>query len=121
MTQVQDRIDVDLTKPGRPSQPRWGHSVAARYEQPVEYVQSSIGSPFSYRATFRTGRWKLERTDTGYIISDTVTGIFGFGDDVKQAGRDLVAALHEHRDVLERQDALSPALQQQLDHLRDLL
>jgi hypothetical protein len=121
MTQVQEAINVDATRPGRPSQPHWGHAVAARYQQPAEYLHPQVGSDYNYSVTLRKGRWTLQRTDEGYIASDTLTGIFGFGSDANQAARDLVAALHEHRDVLERQDALSPALQEQLTYLRELL
>jgi hypothetical protein len=120
MPQVAD-INVDLTDPGQPSRPRWGHSVAAHYGRSTEYVRSSVDSPYDYRATLQSNRWKLERTDKGYIASDVLTGIFGFGSDANQAARDLVVALHEHRDVLERQEALSAPLQEQLGYLRDLL
>lgn len=121
MTPVQEKINVDLTHPGMSSKPRWGHAIAARYEQHAEYLQPQVGSDHSYQVTWRKGRWKLERTEQGYIGSDLLTGIFGFGRDANEAARDLVAALLEHRDVLERQEALSPALEEQLAYLRELL
>lgn len=121
MTQAADEIKVDLTDPGQPSQPRWGHQVGARYVWNTEYVHSTVGSDYDYRVVHRAGRWTLARTESGYIASDNLTGIFGFGSDAKEAARDLAAALHEHRDVLGRQEALSPALQKQLNYLRDLL
>jgi hypothetical protein len=121
MTQVADEIKVDLTDPGLPSRPMWGHKVNSRYSWNAEYVHSTVGSDYDYRVVHRKGRWTLARTENGYIASDTLTGIFGFGPSAKEAARDLGDALHQHRDVLERQEALSPALQEQLDYLRDLL
>lgn len=53
-----------------------------------------------------------------FSVYDPLTGVFGSGADPHKALRDLSAALHEHREVLERQDHLSPALQHQLDQLR---
>lgn len=121
MTQVAEEIKVDLTNPGQPSQPHWGHQVGARYVWSAEYLHSTVGGDFDYRVIQRKGRWALARTEHGYIASDSLTGIFGYGSDVKEAARDLATALHEHRDVLERQEALSPALQEQLNYLRELL
>jgi hypothetical protein len=66
----------------------------------------------------REARWTLARTGAGFAVSDLVTGIFGFGSDLNKAIRDLSHALREHRDVLERQDALSPDLERQLAYLR---
>lgn len=116
MTPVADKINVDLTRPGRSSRPLWGSRIGARYESSSELVVGTL----SYRAAPKAGRWHLGASDDGYIASDSLTGIFGTGSDADQAVRDLAVALREHREVLERQEALSPALQEQLEHLRDL-
>ncbi|HVX32332.1 MAG TPA: hypothetical protein VHA80_04255 [Solirubrobacterales bacterium] len=116
MSSVADKINVDLTRPGRSSQPHWGKHIGARYRSSAEYVAGTL----IYKAAPRIPRLQLEATEDGYIASDSMTGVFGAGPDADQAVRDLAVALREHRDVLERQDALSPALQEQLEHLRDL-
>lgn len=53
-----------------------------------------------------------------FSVYDPLTGIFGSGADPRKALQDLSAALREHREVLERQERLSPALQRQLDQIR---
>jgi hypothetical protein len=63
----------------------------------------------------------LEHRDGGFTVSDPVTGIFGAGDTPFDAMQDIAAALREHREVLEAQAELTPALQAQLDHLRQLI
>jgi hypothetical protein len=74
-----------------------------------------------YQVIAPASRWKLEVTENGFIVSDRLTGIFGFGAEPIEAIRDLADALVEHRDVLERQENLSAGLQEQLDYLRALL
>lgn len=59
--------------------------------------------------------------DDVWVVREVETGIFGSGEDEPAAFRDLVAALTEHRDVLERQEALSPDLESQLAYLQRLL
>ena len=57
----------------------------------------------------------------GYLIAcDRATGIFGAGPTLGDAFSDLGAALVEHRDVLERQDQLSPELARHLEYLQRL-
>lgn len=68
-----------------------------------------------------SAQWSVEEHEGGWTATDTATGIFGSGEDVTEAMRDLYAALHEHRDVLQRQPELSEALAQQLDYLHRVL
>ena len=77
-------------------------------------------SECGYTAEIRADRWTFKRSETGVIALDEVTGSFGFGDDLNAALMDLASALIEHRDVLERQSALSSDLQEQLRYLQDL-
>lgn len=60
------------------------------------------------------------REGGGYTVSDPVTGIFGTGDTPVDAMKDMFTALDEHREVLESQADLSPALQALLDYLKRL-
>jgi hypothetical protein len=61
------------------------------------------------------------REGGGFTVSDPVTGIFGTGDTPFDAMQDIVAALREQQEVLAAQAELSPALQAQLDYLRQLI
>ena len=128
---MRDRIDV--TAPGPISPMHWGRSVSGKVPLAGgSWVASLHGagaeaaethaavSEFDYEVFAPAPRWKLERSDSGFIASDRLTGIFGSGPDPNEAIRDLFAALHEHRDVLERQESLSPGLQEQLGYLREL-
>jgi hypothetical protein len=77
----------------------------------------------SYRVKPRTSNWSLERSRASdgtpvISVSDKQTGLFGVGSTENQAIRDLLRAKREHREVLERQDKLSPALRRQLRHLK---
>jgi predicted RNase H-like HicB family nuclease len=83
----------------------------------IEYSPPKV-QEFDYTLVARPLRWKLERTETGFAASNTVTGIFGFGATVVDATRDLLSALQEHRETLEQQDSLSPELQHQLTYLQ---
>jgi hypothetical protein len=61
------------------------------------------------------------RTEDGgllFTVSDSVTGIFGAGGTPIDAVQDLARALKEHQEVLEAQDRLSPALEEQLRYLQ---
>jgi predicted RNase H-like HicB family nuclease len=53
-----------------------------------------------------------------FSVYDPLTGVFGSGADPRRALQDLSQAMREHREVLERQENLSPALKRQLDQLR---
>lgn len=132
MTEICDKVQV--TSPGLVSPRIWGRSAfevnlasgswvaslrGATAEEPLE-PQAAV-SEFDYAGVALPRPWQLKRSGSGWIASDRPTGIFGFGHDRNEAILDLIKALHEHRDVLERQDALSPALQEQLDYLRELL
>jgi hypothetical protein len=68
-----------------------------------------------------SAQWSVEEHEGGWTVTDTATGIFGSGEDVTEAMRDLFAALHEHCDVLQRQPQLSEALARQLDYLQRVL
>lgn len=79
-------------------------------------------SEYDYRVFSPTIRCTVEeRENGGFVVAEEVTGIFGAGADRNLAFHDLFAALYEHLDVLERQESLSPGLQEQLDYLRALL
>jgi hypothetical protein len=78
----------------------------------------------SYRVKPRTAHWSLERSrasDGSWVVtvSDGRTGIYGAGSDANEAIRDLMRARREHREVLESQTNLSPALKRQLNHLKE--
>jgi hypothetical protein len=59
-----------------------------------------------------------EDGDMLFTVSDPVTGIFGTGSMPVEAVQDLSRAQKEHREVLEAQESLSPALQEQLTYLQ---
>lgn len=61
---------------------------------------------------------KVESDADCVVATDSVTGIFGAGESVSEALADLGQALVEHLDVLERQQALTLGLQEQLWYLR---
>lgn len=83
---------------------------------------AAVMSESDYRVAPRVIEYKLERTETGgFLVAEPVTGIFGFGHDLNDALRDLFVALHEHQDVLQRQESLSRGLQEQLNYLSTLL
>jgi hypothetical protein len=83
-----------------------------------ESVAVSVIESGSYEVEIHEPTWTLERGETGWTASDRVTGIFGFGPAPNDAIMDLVHALREHRDVLERQAELSADLEEQLAYLR---
>jgi hypothetical protein len=60
----------------------------------------------------------LEEQDGYWTVTNAQTGIFGSGPTPDDAFSDFAAALREHLDVLERQDALAPALAEQFAYLR---
>lgn len=59
-----------------------------------------------------------ERADDGWVVEDRSTGIFGYGVELSASLEDFRSAAREHRDVLERQTALSGSLAEQLEYLR---
>lgn len=77
-------------------------------------------SPVDYQALQRQPlKWTRHPGDgAAFSVYDPLTGVFGSGSDPRKALQDLSVALVEHREVLERQEKLSPALQRQLDQLR---
>ena len=84
----------------------------------INLKSTVVTEPAHYNVPARPVRWEWHRTETGFTVCDRVTGVFGFGSDLNEAIRDLAHALREHRDVLERQDALSANLQHQLKYLQ---
>lgn len=116
---------LDITPISRPSESRtgqlgrvggaWAHSL---WDSQAPTHQVAVHEDISYVAEEREVQWTLERGETGWTATDLMTGIFGFGADPNEAIVDLIHALREHRDVLERQDRLSPDLEQQLAYLR---
>jgi hypothetical protein len=116
----------DVTPISAPSEPVLGElvTVSGAGAQQV-WVSPSASSKHAvsvveegYYFEPRDVRWTLERGESGWTATDLVTGIFGFGEDANAAIVDLLHALMEHREVLERQDELSPDLQEQLEYLR---
>jgi hypothetical protein len=78
-------------------------------------------SPVTYQALQRQPLKWTRHPGSGspaFSVYDPLTGVFGSGDDPRKTLQDLSMAVNEHRDVLERQEKLSPALQRQLDQLR---
>ena len=63
----------------------------------------------------------VEEREGYWTVRDPQTGIFGSGPDRDAAFDDFGHALHEHYDVLARQDALSEELTLQLAYLRQRL
>jgi hypothetical protein len=64
---------------------------------------------------------EASRTEDGgvlFTVADPVTGIFGAGRAPIEAVQDLALAQREHREVLEAQESLSPALEEQLRYLQ---
>lgn len=82
--------------------------------------ETPLASPDDYQAPQRLPlKWTRHPGGAvAFSVYDPVTGVFGSGADPRKALQDLSFALREHREVLERQDSLSPALQRQLDQLR---
>lgn len=112
MTQVLDAPDVTRVVPS---------SQAAYPARPgLATAPASPPDGAHYMVRLRDARWTWERSETGFVTSDVVTGVFGFGPDLNEAIQDLLRALKEHRDVLECEAALSPDLERQLDYLRQL-
>jgi len=112
MTQVLDAPDVTRVVP--PSQ------VAYPARPGLATAPASLPNGTHYMVRLRDTRWTWERSETGFVASDVVTGVFGFGPDLNEAIQDLLRALKEHREVLEREPVLSPDLAHQLDYLRQL-
>jgi predicted RNase H-like HicB family nuclease len=61
---------------------------------------------------------RLTREDGLVFLIDPATGIFGSGESVNEAVRDLAEALRGHLEVLQIQSRLSKELQRQLHMLR---
>jgi hypothetical protein len=59
------------------------------------------------------------RIDTGVVVRDVPTGIFGVGPDVSSALADAMVAVREHLDVLRRQPHLSADLRAQFEYLSE--
>jgi predicted RNase H-like HicB family nuclease len=64
---------------------------------------------------------RIYETAEDVAVEDPMTGVFGAGDDLDAAIADFQAALRDHLEVLASEDALSPALQRQLELLRGYL
>lgn len=78
-------------------------------------------SPVDYQTPQRPPlKWTRHPGEGGaaFSVYDPLSGVFGSGADPRKALQDLSVAMREHREVLERQKKLSPALQRQLDQLR---
>lgn len=104
---------LDVTRPGAISG-RWAKKIWAHGQQ----EQMTVTEGSAYFVEEREARWSLERVDDGFVANDLATGIFGYGEGPNEAIVDLVHALREHREVLERQDELSPDLAEQLAYLQ---
>jgi hypothetical protein len=101
--------------------PHWISAVTGTTTVEASAPQSVI-SEDQYRVVSRELHCTVEQTETGsFIAAEPVIGVFGAGQDLNEALHDLFFALHEHREVLERQDSLSAGLREQLDYLNALL
>jgi hypothetical protein len=91
-------------------------SIAMFRESPA------LGSEANYEAPARQAlAVERSRTEDGgllFTVSDPVTGIFGTGSAPIDAVQDLARAQKEHQEVLEAQESLSPALEEQLRYLQ---
>jgi hypothetical protein len=105
---------IDVTHAG-PIRGGWAQTIweSAAHQPDVTVSEGSV-----YAVSEHQPKWRLEHTATGWLSSDLVTGIFGYGSTPGDAIVDLVHALREHRDVLERQDALTPDLADHLAYLQ---
>lgn len=73
----------------------------------------------TYKVDIRPSlKFDWEEHEDVVTVTETQTGIFGSGDDIVAALRDVRAALREHLDVLDRAPELSPGLAEQRDYLR---
>lgn len=132
MSQVLDKVDA--TSLGEPSVRRVSGGVSfaggAKWittfgggatAQEVPPTVAAV-SEFDYHVAPRVIHYSLGHTENGgFLATEPMTGIFGFGRDRNEALRDLFRALHEHQDVLQRQGSLSAGLRAQLDYLTALL
>lgn len=105
------RVDTTPTFGSEESSRTSGHYV-------TQVMRSRSDYTITPRASFPV---HAERGDGGWIVTESRTGIFGFGDTRISALRDLRDALREHADVLERSAELSAGLREQLDYLRSRL
>lgn len=80
------------------------------------------GSEANYEAPAREALVvESSRTEDGgllFTVADPVTGIFGTGSAPLDAVQDLARAKKEHQEVLEAQESLSFALEEQLRYLQ---
>jgi len=105
---------LDVTHPG----PISGSGATRIWNSTSTQSQVTVAEASVYFVRERESRWGIERAETGWVAADRATGIFGYGPGPNDAIVDLVHALREHRDVLERQDELSPDLADQLAYLQ---
>jgi hypothetical protein len=113
-TEVEMPALLDVTHPG----PISGSGATSIWNSTSAQSQVTVAEASVYFVQERETRWSLERSETGWIAADGATGIFGCGAGPNDAIVDLVHALREHREVLERQDELSPDLADQLVYLQ---
>ena len=96
---------------------RWTRSQTATWSTSQVVAMSSEAMASEGVSTWSTE--EIAQQHDGYwTIHDLMTGIFGSGADLESANEDFQRALREHLDVLTRQEALSPELSEQLEHLR---
>lgn len=96
--------------------------MSAARQQTVAHTVTFSGQAAGESPVVPATSWTVdeitEQHDGYWTVHDPATGIFGSGSDQGAARLDLQHALHEHMDVLNRQDVLSPELSAQLAYLR---
>jgi|SRR5215211_5745554 len=94
-------------------------AIATELVGQSEYGETSAATGIEYTIPGRpTFALELRRAGTAWTVEDMATGIHGAGETPTDALDDFRAAASEHRDVLERQDALAEDLARQLEYLR---
>ncbi len=88
----------------------------AAVESPAWSSEANYAAPA--RQALYVERTRTEDGGLVFTVADPVSGIFGTGDTPIDAVKDLAHAQKEHREVLEAQESLSPALEKQLRYLQ---
>lgn len=112
-------VNVGLLTATRPRAVQWQPGALFRplIDLPISTMATSV---VLEEQTSPALSVQVESGDGYLMASDRSTGIFGVGPTLGDAFSDLAAALVEHRDVLERQDQLSPELARHLEYLQRL-
>jgi len=99
-------------------------------DRPVEFgeTDSPFGDHYIIGLRYEEGHYlavplhvRCERHASMTTVTDLQTGMFGQGPTYEEALQDFERALVEYKDVLARQQALSPGLREHLDFLGEAL